>query len=410
MKHLSMGLPVERISPVDGHYFFGYYDLQPYSADESLYLTHKTTFRNRLQGIGDVAEIGVVDTKSGKYRCLDKTFAWNFQQGAMLCWNPKAPNTEIIYNAVENDKYVGVVMDINTGKKRFLDMPVANVSRDGNYALSINFARLYNFRPGYGYCEIPDAFYYEKHSEKDGVFVIDMQTGKADLVLSMNEIWEFCGKQFFGSDQKMNINHITFNPSGTRFLALVRNFAPKGCRHDTAIITANRDGSDMYLLSDFGVQSHYYWLDDEHIIIYADGKETGKAIGWANNYILQDKTHEGILQDAFFVDDNHMSFNPSNTLMITDTYPNKTRNQILRLYSEEKKTVTDLGYFYSMENVCTDVRCDLHPRWNRKANAVTFDSTHEGFRGIYKISLTDDVLEKLFDENYCSKVEGPLFD
>ena len=47
---------VSRISPGDAHYFFGYYDLQPYNADESLYLTHKTDFRNRLQGKSDVAE------------------------------------------------------------------------------------------------------------------------------------------------------------------------------------------------------------------------------------------------------------------------------------------------------------------------------------------------------------------
>lgn len=405
MKHLSRSVPVERISPADGHYFFGYYDLQPYSEDGTKYLTHKTTFRNRLQYIEDTAEVGVIDVETGKYTCLDTTYAWNFQQGAMLQWNPKAPNTEVIYNSIEGDHYVGVILNINTGEKRYLDMPVANVSRDGKYAVSINIARLYDFRPGYGYCRIPDKFYNENHSANDGVYLIDMETGKAKLILSLDTLWEFCGKQFFGADKKMNINHITLNPSGTRFLALVRNFAPKGTRHDTAVITCNIDGSDLYLLSDFGVQSHYWWINDEEIIIHSDGKELPDSIGWANNYVLKDKTQTGHLVDIFFRMDNHMSFSPDGKLMITDDY-----GHTLRLYNPEKKTTTDLGYFYSMENTCTDVRCDLHPRWNRTGNIVTFDSTHEGFRGIYKIVLTDDVVEKLFDEKYCIVKSGRIND
>ena len=53
-----------------------------------------------------------------------------------------------------------------------------------------------------------------------------------------------------------------------------------------------------------------------------------------------------------------------------------------------------------MPNVITDVRCDLHPRWNRKGNAITFDSTHEGFRGIYRVELTEKELKDLFDGEF----------
>ena len=43
--------------------------------------------------------------------------------------------------------------------------------------------------------------------------------------------------------------------------------------------------------------------------------------------------------------------------------------------------------FYSMLPSCVDIRCDLHPRWNRTGTAFSFDSTHEGFRGIYEVSF-----------------------
>lgn len=397
MKHLGKkSASVIRISPGDAHYFFGYYDLQPYNADESLYLTHKTTFRNRLQGKHDIAEIGFINMKNGKYERLDITRAWNFQQGAMLQWNPKSPDKEIIYNDFIDGQFCGVVMDINNGKKRYLDRPVANVSKDGKYAVSINMSRLYDFRPGYGYAATPDPCYYKNHSKDDGVFLIDMESGKSKLILSLDEIWNFSGK-FFKKDEKIIINHITFNPDGSRFLVLVRNFPEQGKRHDTALITANKNGEDLYLLSDYGVQSHYWWMNEKELLIYSDGKELDCSRGWANNYVLKDKTHEGYVQaDGFFEIDNHMSFSPDQTLMITDSYPDENRNQTIMLYNPQKNLCVDLGSFHSMDSVCIDVRCDIHPRWNRNSKGITFDSTHEGFRGIYKMDLDNDTVNSLF--------------
>lgn len=396
MKHLGKkSAAVIRITPGDAHYFFGYYDLQPYNMDETLHLTHKTDFRNRLQVKGDIAEVGFIEMSNRKYEKLDITHAWNFQQGAMLQWNPHAPNREVIYNDLMDGQFCGVVQDIHSGKKRFLDRPVANVTKDGNYAVSVNMSRMYDFRPGYGYAALPDPFYYKNHSANDGVFLIDMMTGKSELVLSLEEIWDFSGS-FFKKDEKMIINHITFNTDGSRFLALVRNFPPKGEAHKTAIITADRDGSNMYLLSDYGIQSHYWWMNENEVLFYSDGKELDCSIGFGNNYVLKDKTHEGYLQaDGYFAIDNHMSFSPDQSVMVTDSYPDKNRNQVIRLYDPAKNACVDIGYFHSMEAVCTDVRCDLHPRWNRKGNGITFDSTHEGFRGVYKIDLPAETIDSL---------------
>jgi len=396
MVNLKKSVNVKRISPSDAQYFFGYYDIQPYSADGTKHLIHRTDFRNRLHQKGDSAQIGFIDMTTGKYEMIDTTYAWNFQQGAMLQWNPKAADREIIFNSHSDGEYCGVVMDIHSGKKRYLERPVANVSCDGKYAININMARLYDFRPGYGYAWPADRHYYENHSADDGVFVTDMETGKSKLVLSMQEIWDFSGS-FFDKDEKMIINHITFNPDASRFLALVRNFPPVGCDHHTAIITANRDGSDMYLLSDYGYQSHYWWMNNEEVIFFSDGKELKASKGRANNYILKDKTRDGVMYaDGFFTNDNHMSFTADNRYMITDTYPDYDDfMQTLRLYDPVKNIAVDLGRFYSLPYSVLDVRCDLHPRWNRTADGITFDSTHEGFRGVYKIDLPQNIIDEL---------------
>lgn len=410
MKHLSKSLPVKRITPADGHYFFGYYDIQPYSRDESLYLTHKSDFRDRLQIRGDSVQVGFIDLKTEKYEYIDTTNCWNFQQGAMLQWNPCASDREVIYNTLIDDEQHGVIMDIYTGKKRYLDCPVANISKDGKYSLSINMSRLYNFRPGYGYAWPEDPFYYKKHPKEDGIFLTDMSSGKSDLVLSLDEIWNFTGS-YFSSDQKIVINHVTFNPSATRFIALVRNFGEKGSGHKTALVTANRDGSDMYVLSDFSGQSHYWWLDDEHIIIYCCAAELECSKGGYNNYILKDKTHQGeMYADGYFYFDNHMSFSPDKKYMVADSYPylsfengmifhpdiSRCNHSTIMIYSPEKNVCTDIGYFYNMPRSVVDVRCDLHPRWNRSGDSITFDSTHEGFRGIYRIEIPDNVDDILF--------------
>ena len=51
--------PARRISPAEGHYFFGYYDLQPISGN--LHLAHRVNFTDRVQRRGEVAEIGIID-------------------------------------------------------------------------------------------------------------------------------------------------------------------------------------------------------------------------------------------------------------------------------------------------------------------------------------------------------------
>lgn len=393
MKIVNKSVPVRRISPADGEYFFGYYDLPAMRG--ALHLAHKAPFADRLQKKGDRALVGVIDTDSGKFEELDETEAWNFQQGAMLQWNP-AESDEIIYNCVADGEYRAAVMNIKTGKKRFLDMPVANVSPKGDYALSVNFSRIYDFRPGYGYAAFADRFYYKNHPEDDGIFLTDIKTGKSKMIISLDRLWDFAGSHFNGNDQKITINHITFNTDGSRFLCLVRNFVKPGEQLITATVTANADGSDMFLLSDFAIQSHYNWRDRENVIFYASGKELSCSRGWANNYILRDKSHSGEpVADYFFVGDNHMSYSPDRALLLADTYPDGNRMQALRIYDFEKDMLINIGKFYSLPRSVIDIRCDLHPRWDNEGKRISFDSTHEGIRGIYMMDIDK---EKLFKE------------
>jgi len=381
-------IDVKRLTHEGGHYFFGYYDLPAWNKDQKYHLCHKVKFWDRLPQKDDIAEIGLIDMHSLDFIPVAETTAWNFQQGAMLQWNPQSPENEIIFNIRDGEQYRAVIFNIETQQRRMLDKPVANVDPTGRYGLSINFNRLFDFRPGYGYAGVVDPYSDEKHPKEDGIFLIDMKSGTSRLIISLDQIWEYTKNSFKGKDKKILINHITFNADGSRFVFLVRNFPEEGERWKTAILTANTDGSDIFMLSDYSYASHYHWRDEEHIVFHARCEE-GSSLG-DQLYVLKDKTHivEAIDPD-FFLRDGHCSYSPNREWMLYDSYPDKENYRHLYLYNLKHKKGVELGQYYSYPVTIVDIRCDLHPRWNPDGTAISFDSTHEGQRHVYYADLRE---------------------
>ncbi|HRS96394.1 MAG TPA: hypothetical protein P5179_14085, partial [Candidatus Latescibacteria bacterium] len=215
-------VPVKRMSPKGEHCFFGYYDI-PAADRAGRHLCHRVQFRDRLPRRGDVAELGWLALPGnadaepdGIFHPIAETEAWNFQQSSMAQWLASEPDT-CLFNAFEHEAYGSRIHDIRTGRSRLLPLPVANVSRDGTKALCINMSRLFDFRPGYGYEELPDPFADVAQPRDDGVRLMDIRTGSNRLILSLADIVEFLeqsGERIGG--KKVLINHITFNPSATR--------------------------------------------------------------------------------------------------------------------------------------------------------------------------------------------------
>ena len=91
------------ITPSDGyHYFFGYYDLQPYSSDGNKHLCHRVSFIDRLPTGEDTAEIGYVDIDSKSFVHLATTHSWNFQQGTLLQWFER--DKTVVFNDFDGKK------------------------------------------------------------------------------------------------------------------------------------------------------------------------------------------------------------------------------------------------------------------------------------------------------------------
>ncbi len=383
--------PVIRITPAGEHCFFGYYDIPAVDAKTGRHLMHRVAFRDRLPTAEDEAELGTIARDGrGGFQPFARTRAWNFQQGALLQWLGDGTG-RVFYNEVRPDRkgYRGVLHDLGTGARRYTDRALANVSRDGRWGLAVDFDRLHDFRPGYGYALQDDPRAGVPHPDDDGIWLCDLRSGRSQLALSLAALHARVRGLSPLMEQKLLINHLTFNPSASRFVFLVRNFPPAGppikgqSAWQTVVFTAARDGSDVRLMVPAGMASHYHWRDDSTVVFYSDGPQ-GRQL-----YEITDAPTPRFvaLDPAFFKRDGHCSYSADGRWMLYDSYPDAQRHQRLYIYDLKNRRGRELGQFPALPAAVTDVRCDLHPRWLPDGR-VSFDSTHEGYRASYVLDVT----------------------
>ena len=108
----------------------------------------------------------------------------------MLHWLPTAPDRKIIYNDRAGDRFVSVVMDVFSGEKRVLSRPVAGLTNDGRKAFSLNYAAHAPVPPVVGYAGVDDPKIDVPHPEDDGLFLLDLETGESELLVSFAQAFE----------------------------------------------------------------------------------------------------------------------------------------------------------------------------------------------------------------------------
>lgn len=368
---------IVRITPKDDYeYFFGYYDKSPWDASDRYMLCLRVKDTIKSVAPKEAADIVLIDTQeNNSYEVIAKTDTWNIQQGCMLQWLGPNCSERIIFNDFRGGKYCSVIFNIKSREERVIDMPVYSVSNDGKYALTLDFSRLHRLRKGYGYSNLPEITADEKLPDNPCIWKINLETGETKPVFKYTDFANFEPRpEMNGAEHK--VNHIMLNPSGDRFMVLHRWF--NGTQKCTRLVTANIDGDELFNLSDDNMTSHCFWKSDDEILAYAHKKETGNGY-----YLMKDKSDKYTQVWSDLISDGHPSYSPDGSMVVTDTYPNRSR--VASVYVIKKDNIKTVARVFAPFKYDNDLRCDLHPRWNRAGDKICFDSVFEGKRGLYVV-------------------------
>lgn len=462
-------LPIRKVSPDDGwHYWFGYYDKCPWSPDSTKLLAHRARFCDRFPTPDDVAEVGWIEgweSDTPEFTKIGETTAWNWQQGAMLRWkglgsvtinldpatlrDTPAPkqwstesvsfNTRTVDNTIESAIFEFVPDLCWEDQLPRLGCDTYCVTPQGNAVLTLGWARLSRLRPEYGYAglEEPDPNRFDPSPSDDGIFRVDAD-GR-HLIVSIDQLDRITvdGSDRAGGQLHQHVNHLMFNPSGTRFCFMHRFVRTDGILH-SRLFTSNLQGNDIRLLFE-GLVSHYDWRDDETILAWA-GKRS--LLGSANaqktpvqhamtiarrglkpvyyamgkprflmNKIMKDsyllirdrdvRSADATEPEPFAAGeltcDGHCTFSRGDNQggaepgrwVLTDGYPDMKSRQPLFLWDCRKNQGYEIGRYHTPREFDGDIRVDLHPRFNQDATLVCIDSAMDGSRGMYVVDVSD---------------------
>ena len=367
---------IKIITPDDGyHYFFAYYDMRATGDGiNQRHLTHRVKFMDRQPEADDVCELGYLE--DGRFVKFAETTAWNFQQGAMLQYHPFKEDT-VYYNVCENGKFMTVTHNIKTGEKSYTDRAVACFSPDGKYGLAVNFGRIFAFRPGYGYAGFVDEGCDINAPDNDGVFLTDLEGGRSSLLVSYKELQKESG---FGEDEKILVNHITFNTASDKYVMLVRNFYEEGSMWLTSMMIGDLNGGFKTVLSKTLV-SHYYWVSRDVILVYCAVAGEKMSLYFINVETGENKRIDSPYFVGTAAGDIHCSLSPDGKYIIGDGYPKEGYRHLIAISLETGETKTLL----KAKTVIPkngDIRCDLHSRFVFNGQYVSFDTTQNEKREI----------------------------
>jgi hypothetical protein len=396
--------PVRQITHGPKFHWFGYYDKLEFDPASRYVLGNEVDFEGRSPKADDVIKVGMVDLSDGdKWIELGESHAWSWQQGCMLQWRPGS-KSEVLWNDREGDgengRYVCRIMDVFTREKRTIPFPIYALSPDGARAITTDFRRIQNHRPGYGYAGLNDPFEAEPAPDRSGVWTVDLQSGKSKLVISIAQAVAVPYKdadpaEFEQSDHWFN--HLLFNTDGTRFLFLHRWRPRPGSKFadkykdvggfGTRMFTANTDGSDLFVLDPHGKTSHFVWKDARTVTAWAWNPADGFRF-----YDFTDKTRQvSVVGRGMMNVNGHNTYlaHADNAWVLNDTYPDLKRLQNPYLYHIPTNRLVPLAHFNAPRQYTGEFRCDTHPRSDPSGTRIVIDSPHDGGRQMYLIDVKD---------------------
>jgi hypothetical protein len=339
---------------------FWFYDGQQFDASGRYALAMKVDFQDRDVSPADCGEIGVIDLQdNNKWTRIGQTTAWNWQQGCRLTW--RAGSDEILWNDLADDGkgFVCRVYDFRSGRRRTLPRPIYDVSRDGRFALTHSFERMRHGKST-NYVGVADRYESQIAPSEIGVEKMDIKTGRVEFLISLKRMAEIAFPMGYQGKTNLYFFREGWNPSGTRFIAFLKNADQETYTGGWSISADGKDVRFFYM-----TPSHHAWLDDDTILegrqftIYEDdGSSKGKMVA-----------------DVGSVDFDPTVL-PGGEWFLLDTYPLEGFQHVV-LYHRKTRLFVPLARLKNTAQVDTDYRVDIHARTTRDGRTVCVDASHE---------------------------------
>jgi hypothetical protein len=361
-------------------YFYGFHDKSPFSADGTSLLAHRNLIGDRTVAAGDAAEVGVFRGNDWtEFTPLGRTTGWNWQLGSMLQWCGRECR-DVVFNTLDGDRPVAEqVAATGSGAPRRWPFPVVHVSADGTHASSYDFLRVEAAMPGYGAVvaapRLDDAGRnpFRIFRSADGAVTFELSLAEAAAIShhpSMDGAFHF-------------FHHALFNPSGTRSFFLHR-WVDRNERRWTRMFSVGVDGRGLYLFPMDEMVSHITWARDDAVFAYA--RYPGQGDGY---YLIEDLTGQATRHFAGVLNsDGHPTMDPARDVVITDTYPDRFRNQFLVLGRPGTQRRVDLARTHLPSKFRRELQVDLHPRLHPSRPVACVDTGHTGTRALMTVDFS----------------------
>jgi hypothetical protein len=277
-------LEIKQLTFGEKHHFFGYIGqcrTTPWNESGQYILGLEIDRIDRMPKPEEAAGIFIIDTKNDdKIIYLDKTHAWNPQQGTMFFWNPNAAETQFFFNDrdVKTGEVFTVLYDIKKKKRvkeyRFKDTPIGNggVAWNGSFFMGLNYGRLARLRLVTGYPESLDWSKDQTAPENDGIFKVNIKTGKKELLVSYRQMENEIKKQVKDFENTgLFINHTLLNREANRLYFFAREGWVKGGNKINIAFSVHLDGSNLKIHKQH-IGGHPEWAEGS-VMIGRKGKK-----------------------------------------------------------------------------------------------------------------------------------------
>ncbi len=334
--------------------FCGYYDITPFSnCDRYIFYNKK---RNKS------VQIICFDLLLNKEICLGESVAWSTQMGARIFWLNNSKN--LGFNAMRDKRQIFIIKELKTNKLiKKINHPIFDINKDNSLGLSLDFKKLEEMRPGYGFTG--------KNFFKNSIGVVNLKKNIFKKVLSTEDLFDYlniknCNDSYF--------NHLSWSPCGEFFVFFF--LWSKDTKKKTHFFIYNYKKNILAKISkENEVISHFNWIDKDHLIFTVKKDVFRYAVFNIKN--RRKKMINGFPENL----DGHPSVNPKNRkIFLTDTYQNFLGNQRLFTVNGKKKTL--VGEFFLPKRYFGINKNDLHPRWSNDGKSIVVDVAFSGKREI----------------------------